>query len=97
MPDYVASALFVYTEEGSSFIEPLQHNPHGTIITPVAYEALQKDVANILQDASHVVMSGSMGFLKEMVRFAIEYGFSIGLIPLLPEQKNLARSLTLPN
>jgi len=97
MPDYVASALFVYTEEGSSFIEPLQRNPHGTTITPIAFEALQKDAANILQKASHVVMSGSMGFLKEMVRFAIEYRFSFGLIPLLPAQNNLARSLILPD
>ena len=97
MPDYVKSALFVYTEESSSFIEPLQQNPYGTTIKPVAYEALQKDAVNILHEASHVVMSGSMTFLKEMVHFAIEYRFSLGLIPLLPEQKNLARSLTFPD
>jgi uncharacterized hydrophobic protein (TIGR00271 family) len=97
MPDYVKSALFVYTEESSSFIEPLQQNPYGTTINPVAYEALQKDAVNILHEASHVVISGSMTFLKEMVHFAIEYRFSLGLIPLLPEQKNLARSLTLPD
>ncbi|MGW8161853.1 MAG: hypothetical protein ACWGN1_06360 [Desulfobulbales bacterium] len=95
MSDYVDSALFVFTEESASFRELLQQNPQGVEVTPVAFASLKENPAEYLRDAAHVVISGSMGFLKEMVGFAVEYDFSIGLI-LLPEQKSLARASDLP-
>ena len=95
MPEYVASALFVYTEESTSSVASLKQNPFGTTLSPVAFETLQQNPAKFLRDADHVVISGSMDFLKEMVRYAIEYDFSIGLVTL-SHQKSLARALTLP-
>ena len=95
MSDHVASALFVFTEESASFVDPLQKNSLGVSVTPVAYKTLRQNPAVILQEADHVVLSGNMAFLKEMVRYSLEYDFSIGLIPL-PEQKELSRSLDFP-
>jgi len=96
MPEYVAAALFVYTEESASFIGPLRQNSLGVNVTPVAYQDLQQDPAGSFKDTEHVVISGNMRFLKEMVRFALEYNFSLGLLPL-PQQKSLSRSLNLPD
>lgn len=96
LPEYVASVLYVYTEEGTSSVEPLQQNLPGVAVTPVAYEALKQNPASFLETADHVVISGGMIFLKEMIRFSLEYDFSIGLIPL-PEQKNLSHSFSLPS
>jgi len=96
LSDYVASALFVFTEESASFADSLQKNTLGVSVTPVAYETLRQNPADILQGADHVVISGNMVFLKEMVQHSLEHDFSIGLIPL-PEQKELSRSMALPD
>ena len=95
MPEYVASVLYVFTQEGTQFVEPLRKNVLGVDVTPVAYETLQQNSANILKEADHVVISGNMTFLKEMIRFSLEHDFSIGLIPL-PDQKDLSRVFALP-
>lgn len=94
MPEYVESALFVYTNEGAAYIDALQQNPHGVTVTPVAHEALKQNPDETLRGKKHVVLSGSMNFFKEMVQYSLEYDFSIGLIPL-PGQKSLNRLLTL--
>jgi len=94
VPDYVASALFVYTEEGSAFIDPLQQNSLGVTVTAVAFETLQQNPANTLREANHIVIAGTLDFHKEIAQYALEYDFSLGIIPL-PEQKGLARSLGL--
>jgi len=96
MPDYFPSALFIYTEEGMAFAEPLRDNSLGARVDSVSYETLKKDPAAALKDVNHVVISGNLEFLKEMIRYSLEYNFSVGFMPL-PMQKNLARSLTLPN
>ena len=95
MPDYVASALFVYTEEGAAYIEPLQQNSLGVTITAVAYETLQQNPADSFRDIDHVVVCGTTESHKEITRYAMEYNFSLGVIAL-PEQRSLARSLALP-
>jgi len=95
MPEYFPSALFVHTEEGSTFVETLQHNSLGCAVTPVSYETLKQDPALFLKDAKHVIISGDMGFYKEMTRYSLEFHFSLGVIPLR-DQKNLALSLSLP-
>ena len=96
MADHVASAVFVFTKESASFLETLQKNSLGVSVTPVAYETVQQNPADVLRGADHVVISGNMAFLKEMVQHSLEHEFSIGLIPL-PEQKELSRSMALPN
>ena len=96
MPDYVASALFVYTEEGTVYIEPLQQNSLGVTITAVAYETLQQNPVDSFRDIDHVVVCGPLESHKEIARYAMEHDFSLGFIPL-PEQRSLARSLALPD
>lgn len=96
MSDYFVSALFVYTEENSKVIEAIRQNSLGCAVTPINYETLKHDPASSLKDAEHVVISGRIGFIKEMVRHSLEFHFSIGLISL-PDQKNLTQSLSLPN
>ena len=96
MPEYFTSALFVYTDESSIFVEPIQQNPQGSAVTVVYFETLKQDPASLLKDKEHVVISGSIGFLKEMIRYSLEFHFSIGIIPI-PGQKNIARALSLPD
>jgi len=96
VPDYVASALFVYTEEGTAYIEPLQQNSLGVTITAVAYETLQQNPADSFRDIDHVVVCGTLESHKEIARYAMEHDFSLGFIAL-PEQRSLARSLALPD
>ena len=83
MPDYVASALFVYTEEGAAYIEPLQQNSLGVTITAVAYETLQQNPADSFRDIDHVVVCGPLESHKEIARYAMEHDFSLGFIKLL--------------
>jgi len=96
LADHVASALFVFTEESASLADPLQKNSLGVSVTPVAYENVRQNPADVLGGADRVVISGNMAFLKEMVRHSLEHDFSIGLIPL-PKQKELSRSMALPD
>jgi predicted dienelactone hydrolase len=58
LAEYVASALFVYTEESSKFIDPLQDNAFGVDITPIPFDELQRDPTAMLDGAEHVVVSG---------------------------------------
>jgi uncharacterized hydrophobic protein (TIGR00271 family) len=95
LPNYVDSALFVYTDESVSHIELLKKNSLGVTVTAVSYESLKQNIAT-LQNTDHVVISGSISFLKRMFHYAMAYDFSIGIIPL-PRQKNIPRSLMLPS
>jgi uncharacterized hydrophobic protein (TIGR00271 family) len=96
VPDYVTSALFVYTEEGTAYIEPLQQNSMGVAITAVAYETLQQNPVDSFRGIDHVVVCGTLESHTEIARYAMEHNFSLGFIAL-PEQRNLARSLALPD
>ena len=40
MPEYVASALFVHTDDTKHLIDPVQKNSAGTRITTVAFDVL---------------------------------------------------------
>ena len=95
MPDYVDSALFVYSDESTTFLEPLQENNQGVVITPLSYEALQQNI-DVVKNMDHVVVSGDIAFLKQMFHYAMAYDFSIGILPL-PYQKNIRRSFMLPS
>ena len=46
MAEHVGSALFVYTEESSDLIDPLQNNPFAVDITAIAFEELTQDPAS---------------------------------------------------
>lgn len=94
MPDYVDSALFVYTEESAGYIDLLENNPQGVRVSSVSYEAITQNITS-LQQADHVVIAGDLNYLKWMFHYAMAYDFSIGLIPL-PHQKNIPRAFELP-
>lgn len=95
MPEFVSSALFVYTSESSDVVDTLQENSHGVDITVLACDELLRDPGRVLRDISHVVVSGGMIEIKAVLGLAREHKFSVGIVPL-PSQRDLVRAYALP-
>jgi uncharacterized hydrophobic protein (TIGR00271 family) len=95
MTEYVTSALFVYTEDTAGFIKLLQNNSSGTSITPVTFDVLMQAPQKQLEGVDHVVVAGSLDAIKEILRLAMKYRFSIGIIPT-KKQKHLIKFYDLP-
>lgn len=95
MTNYVSSALFVYTQDTESLCEQLKSNRFGTDITFVTFDTLLRNPEKWLQNAEHVVVSSPLNIIKKIVSLALDYQFSLGLIPI-SEQKDLIKSLGLP-
>jgi len=95
MTEYVTSALFVYTDDTTHLIKPLQNNSSGTRITPVAFDALTQTPQVQLEGVEHVVVAGSLDVIKEVLRLAMRYHFSIGILPT-KKQKHLIKFYDLP-
>jgi len=93
--NYVDIALFIYTLETKHLIEPLQENSFGVKITSVAFDVLMEDPENELEGIEHLVVSGSLNVIKEILNFAMKYGFSVGIIPM-NTQKDLIKCFALP-
>jgi hypothetical protein len=81
MAEYVTSALFVYTDDTKHLIKQLQNNSSGTRITSVAFETLTQTPQEHLDGVGHVVVAGPLDVIKEILRLAMKYHFSIGIIP----------------
>lgn len=96
MTDYVTSALFVYTDDTKHLIKPLQNNSSGTHITSVAFDALMANAPQThLEGVGHVVVAGPLDVIKAVLRLAMKYRFSIGIIPT-KKQKHLIKFYDLP-
>jgi len=95
MTEYVTSALFVHTEDTTHLIKPLQNNSSGTLITPVAFDALMQSPQKQLEGVDHVVVAGSLDVIKEILYLAMKYHFSIGILPT-EKQKDLIKLYGLP-
>ncbi|NOR79371.1 MAG: TIGR00341 family protein [Methyloprofundus sp.] len=95
MTNYVSSTLFVYTSATQPLSDVLQDNEFGTQIIPVALEALLLNPAMHLKDIQHVVIAGSLSEIKAILSLALEYHFSVGIIPDRTETK-LIKSFDLP-
>ncbi len=95
MTEYVTSALFVHTEDTTRLIKPLQNNSSGTRITPVAFDALMQTPQKQLEGVDHVVVAGPLDVIKEILRLAMKYQFSIGILPT-KKQKHLIKFYDLP-
>jgi len=95
MTESVSSALFVYTDDTKHLIKPLQNNSSGTRITPVAFDALMQKPQAQLEGVDHVVVAGPLDVIKAVLRLAIKYQFSIGIIPT-KKQKHLIKFYDLP-
>jgi uncharacterized hydrophobic protein (TIGR00271 family) len=89
------AALFVYSEEAADLVTPLKENPYGVTVTAVTYEAFFAKPDKHLPTIEHVVVSGSLKTIKEVVELALEFHFSIGIIPS-KKQKNIRASFDLP-
>jgi len=95
MTDHVEFALFVYTRDTEYLIERLQDNPFGVKITSLAFDSLMQDPERSLEGVDHLVVSGTLNVIKEVLGFAMKYNFSVGLIPM-NTQKDLIKSFALP-
>jgi uncharacterized hydrophobic protein (TIGR00271 family) len=95
MAEYVATALFVYTDDTKHLIKPLQNNSSGTRITAVAFDTLIQTPQEQLEGVKHVVVAGSLEVIKEILRLAMKYHFNIGIIPS-KKQKHLIKFYDLP-
>ena len=96
MTAYVRSALFVYSNATKPLSDELQDNEFDTQITPVAIDALLLNPATYLKNIEHVVVAGSLTDIKAILSLALEYDFSVGLIPDKSEKK-LIKSFDLPS
>ena len=81
MTEYVTAVLFVHTDDTQHLIEQLQNNVSGTRITSVAFDALMQSPQNRLEGVEHVVVAGPLDMIKETMRLAARYHFSVGIIP----------------
>ncbi len=81
MNEYVTAALFVYTEDTKHLIKQLQNNASGTRISSVAFDAFMQSPQARLEGVDHVVVAGTLDVIKETMRLAASYHFSVGIIP----------------
>ena len=95
MVEYVDSSLFVYSEAGSIYLDDILANEHGCSISPVSIDELRDNSATLLKDISHVVVAAELSIIKKILQYAIEYGFSVGILPL-DSQKVLKRCYKIP-
>jgi uncharacterized hydrophobic protein (TIGR00271 family) len=96
MADHVASALFVHTRESEHLIDVFQKNPYGVEMTHVSFDSLMEGPEGVLKGVDHLVVSGSLNVIKEVLGFAMAHGFSVGLIPM-NKQKELIKCFALPH
>ncbi len=95
MPEYVASALLICSQDNDQLIDRVQRNAFGVQITPVIFDAFEQNPAAALKGVGHVVVSGSFDEIKTLIGHAMKYDFSLGIIPL-KSQKILRRNYALP-
>ncbi|MFT5702453.1 MAG: putative hydrophobic protein (TIGR00271 family) [Desulforhopalus sp.] len=95
MADYASSALFVYSKEGQDFVAKIMQIPHGVDITPIPIEVVLGSEKEYFQNCQHVVVCAPIHFIKKVMHLAMEYQFSLGLIPL-PSQTSLIKNYGLP-
>ncbi|MBM9512515.1 TIGR00341 family protein [Desulfogranum marinum] len=88
-------ALFVYSEEAAELVIPLKENPYGVTITAVTHEAFFAKPAQHLPAIKHVVVSGPIKTIKRVMELALEFQFSIGIVPT-KKQKKICASFDLP-
>ncbi len=91
----MASALYVYTEKGRENLDWVRNNPHGTHITPVDIDTLLENESKFLEKCQHMVICAPLTSIKKIMFLAMEYHFSLGIIPL-PGQKSLDRCYGIP-
>ncbi len=95
MAEYVDRSLFVYVPETEHLCRQLLANPFQVTVTPVALTAFLEEPKALLSGTDHVVFSGPLEDFKRILHLAMQYNFSVGLIPT-PGQKDLRNCYGLP-
>ena len=95
MTDHCTTALFVYTNKTSHLIKRVEDNAFGTRITPLAFDTFVQKPETLLEGVDHVVVAGSLSVLKAVLNLAMEYHFSVGILPT-ETQKDLVKFYDLP-
>ncbi len=96
MTDYVTAALFVYEPIADELLPHVVDNSPGVAINSLSLEQLLQDPASGLVDVDHVLVAASLVGLKKVLRLAIDYKFSVGVVPVHRQGKT-ARYLDLPS
>ncbi|ORU94896.1 MAG: hypothetical protein A6F70_10205 [Cycloclasticus sp. symbiont of Bathymodiolus heckerae] len=87
MTTYVNTALFVYTEKTEAILEALQSSDFGTQFNTISYDSLLLNPQASLENVGHVIIAGGVAETKAIFRLALEYDFSVALIPEKSEKK----------
>ncbi len=87
-------ALFLYDINGEELIEAVKNNPFGVAITAITFKEFTKAPEKHIAGTSHVIISGDILSIKQLFKFAVQYQFSIGIIPA-KHQKNLKANFAL--
>lgn len=95
MEGYVESALFLFAPESEKLIGQITGNPYNSSITPVALQKFLDKPEQYLKENSHVIVAAPLALFKSVLVLAMEYDFSVGLIPDA-SQKNLRNCYGLP-
>jgi uncharacterized hydrophobic protein (TIGR00271 family) len=93
--EYVTAALFVYSEAGEPFREPLRNNPFGASVDCLPYAEFHSDPASHAKAGDHLLIAAPLAQVKFLLEYAERCDISVGIIPL-PQQGKLARYLDLP-
>jgi len=96
MPDFVDKALYIFSENSTNFVDAVVHNSYGVAITPVSLAEFLENHETWFEDMDHVIISGDLTTIKKIFRLAMQYGFSVGLIPT-PDQKKITKVYGLPD
>lgn len=95
MSDYAPSALFVYSAECQNLCATLAANPYSVEIRCIALDHLSRNPESLLQSINHVVIAGDIGAIKEILKLAAQYHFSVGMLPVFSEN-SLIKAYELP-
>ncbi len=89
---YLAQALFIYDEQSDYLLEQVKNNAFNTEITAVEKNVFLNDPLEYLISASHLLVSGSMQSINQLLEFACRHSAngqqcSLAFLPL--ESQNL--------
>ncbi len=95
MKGYVKSALFLFAPENEKLVKKVTGNPYNSSITPVALQEFLDKPEQYLNENPHVVVAAPLAPFKSVLALAMQYDFSVGLIPSA-DQKDLRNCYGLP-
>lgn len=88
---YIAKALLIYDDQSIELIQPVKDNHFGTEIIAVEKNKFLKEPLEFMILANHLVLSGSMDLIQDMMEFACTYNAndqhcSLAFLPLASQK-----------